>query len=63
MIGDLVDPLRQEGDLNLGRTGVRFVHPELADQFLLLLRLQPHFDSPFPFKGSDNPADFPIYHL
>ena len=35
VLGEAVDALGQERDLDLGRAGVAFVHPELLDQALL----------------------------
>src|SRR5215207_5989673 len=37
MLGEVVDPLGQHGDLDLGRTGVRVALAELRDQLLLAL--------------------------
>src|SRR5690242_1653641 len=42
VVGQAVDPLREERDLNLGRSGVALVHLELLDQALLLVRRQSH---------------------
>ena len=36
MLGELLDPLREEGDLDFGRPGVRFVEPVLPDQIRFL---------------------------
>src|SRR5262245_39466003 len=36
VVGQPVDPLRQERDLNLGGPGIAFVDPELLDEVLLL---------------------------
>src|SRR5690349_173607 len=45
VVGQAVDPLREERDLNLGRSGVALVHLELLDQALLLVRRQSHTGS------------------
>src|SRR5579875_1881429 len=42
VLGELVDALGEQGDLNLGAPGVGRTGPELLDQLLLSLRGQGH---------------------
>src|SRR6185295_1558020 len=42
VVGEAVDPLGQQRDLDLGRAGVALVDLELLDQTLLLVLGQPH---------------------
>ncbi len=42
VIGESVDPLREERDLNLGRTGILSVRLKLSDDCLFLLGLERH---------------------
>src|SRR4026207_2308957 len=45
VVGEAVDALGKQRDLDLGRAGVALVHLELLDEALLLVRGQPHADS------------------
>ena len=42
VLGQVVDPLRQHRDLDLGRTGVRLVLAELPDVYLLFFLGEGH---------------------
>src|SRR5206468_6389128 len=42
VLGELVDPFREQGDLDLGRAGVAVGSAELADQLLLSFLGQSH---------------------
>src|SRR4029453_17976047 len=42
MLRELVDPRREQSNLDLGRTGVRIPPPVLGDDLLLLLRGKAH---------------------
>ena len=46
VIGEAVDPLRQERDLDLRRPGVALMDAELVDQALLLVDGQRHGEPP-----------------
>src|SRR3990172_3909971 len=57
VVGDHVDPLREERDLDLRGPGVRVVHAELADDVALFLSDQTHDLLPFSFPCVENIAD------
>jgi hypothetical protein len=42
MIGEAIDPLGEEGNLNLGRTGIISVRAKLGDDGLFLFGLKRH---------------------
>jgi hypothetical protein len=37
MIGEIADSFTEKSNLNLGRSGIRRMHPEIVDYFFLLL--------------------------
>src|SRR6266851_8464147 len=45
VLGQAVDPFRQEGDLHLGGSSVAFVRAELLDQALLAVEGQRHVEA------------------
>jgi hypothetical protein len=51
VLGELVDPAREQRDLHLGRPGVALGTAVLADQLLLLFRRQTHSSRSHRLRG------------
>src|SRR4051812_33232364 len=63
VLGELADPLGEQGDLHLGGAGVGVACPELADQLLLLVLRERHAPTSLPRVTSSPASQSPVGKL